>query len=137
MGEYGGVSALPFWKGIIGLQSTSEPLAYLTILVPVAAMLLALPAGESHDEYVFSAAGRIYSDDRNAMSPARLEQLTVIVMYLRSGGWSQEKLNKWVQTALETNKHNKVAAEAAADANVAAASSPVAVGATPVAGTLQ
>lgn len=85
----------------------SNKLAHLKMLVPVAAMLLALPAGESHDEFVFSAAGRIFSDDRNAMSPTRLEQVTIIVMFLRNEGWSHEKLNKWVQAALEENKKHK------------------------------
>jgi hypothetical protein len=33
-----------------------------------------------------SAAGRILTDDRNSMSPVRLEQVTVIVMFLRNAG---------------------------------------------------
>jgi hypothetical protein len=66
-------------------------------------MVIALPAGESHDEFVFSTTGRIFSKDRNAMSAARLEQITVIVMFIQNFGWSHSKLDAWVQKALLAN----------------------------------
>jgi hypothetical protein len=63
-------------------------------------MLLALPAGESHNEFVFSTSGRVYTRDRNSLSPMRLEQVTVIVMFIRSFGWSQRQLMEWVKKAM-------------------------------------
>jgi hypothetical protein len=37
----------------------------------------------------------------------RLEQLTIIVMFLRNTPWSQQKLNAWVQQALAEDAANK------------------------------
>ena len=67
-------------------------------------MLLALPAGESHDEFVFSASGRVFTKDRNRLSGATLEQVTVIVMYIRNFGWSQSKMVKWINAAVQESK---------------------------------
>ena len=93
-GVYGQTDAMSFWKGIG--KEVGNPFASL---IPVAAMLLALPAGESHDEFVFSCSGRIYSRDRNSMSPLRLEQVTVLVMFIRNFGWSQQQLMAWLTKA--------------------------------------
>ena len=77
---------------------------YLGLLLPVASMLLALPAGESVDEFVFSSSGRTHTKDRNRMSPARLEQITVLVMFIRNFGWSLDKFHAWVVKALQETK---------------------------------
>lgn len=102
-GVYGSTDALSFWRTIVEKPGGD----YRKMLVPVAAMLLALPAGESHDEFVFSATGRIFTKDRNALSPARLEQITILVMFIRNFGWSQHKLNKWVELALAQVKETQ------------------------------
>jgi hypothetical protein len=94
-GIYGLTDAMSYWKGI-GLD-IGNPMASL---LPIASMLLALPAGESHNEFVFSSSGRVYTRDRNAMSPMRLEQVTVLVMFIRNFGWSQSQLMKWLEKAL-------------------------------------
>jgi hypothetical protein len=48
-GVYGTCAALYFWREV-----TKKIGSYLNLLLPVASMLLACPAGESHDECVFS-----------------------------------------------------------------------------------
>ena len=88
-----------YWKRIV--QSVGHPLA---CLINVAAMMLALPAGESHDDFVFSASGRIYSKDRNSLSGATLEQMTVIVMYIKNFGWSQTKMEQWIKEAVRLSQ---------------------------------
>jgi hypothetical protein len=94
-GVYGSTDALAFWRSIG--KDVGNPMA---ALIPVASMLLALPAGESHNEFVFSTSGRVYTRDRNSLSPMRLEQVTVIVMFIRSFGWSQRQLMEWVKKAM-------------------------------------
>jgi hypothetical protein len=94
-GVYGQTDAMSFWRGT--RQDVGNPMASL---IPVAAMLLALPAGEAHNKFVFSASGRVFSRDRNSMSPMRLEQVTVLVMFIRNFGWSQRQLMDWVKKAL-------------------------------------
>ncbi len=93
-GFYGQTDAMSYWRGIG--KDVGNPFASL---IPIASMLLALPAGESHNEFVFSTSGRIFTRDRNAMSAMRLEQVTVLVMFIRNCGWSQEDLMKWFQKA--------------------------------------
>ncbi len=92
---YGQTDALSYWKGI--RKDVGNP---ISSLIPVASMLLALPAGESHNEFVFSASGQIFTKDRNSMSPMRLEQVTVLDMFIRNFGWSQRKLLDWLHKAL-------------------------------------
>ena len=64
-------------------------------------MMLSLPAGESHDEFVFSDTGRTFVKGRDRMSPDRLEQLTMITMFIRNFGWSPHKLSEWVTAMLK------------------------------------
>lgn len=101
-GVYGTCSALGYWKKV-----ALSPAHHYSSLLPIASMLLALPAGESHDEFVFSASGRIYSNDRNALSPPRLEQLTILVMFIRNFSWSHHDLNKWVTAALAQSRNDR------------------------------
>ena len=69
-------------------------------------MLLALPAGEAHNEFVFSCSGRILSRDLAAMSAVRLEQVTVLVMFIRNFGWSQHQLMEWVKRGMAEVQRN-------------------------------
>ena len=94
-GMYGQTDALSYWRGIG--QDTGNPFC---ALIPIATMLLALPAGESQNEFVFSCSGRILTRDRNSLSPMRLEQLTIIVMFIRNFGWSQSELMDWLKRAM-------------------------------------
>ncbi len=94
-GAYGQTDALSYWRNIG--QDMGNP---FSALISVASMLLALPAGESHNEFVFSCSGRILTRDRSSMSPMRLEQLTIIVMFIRNFGWSQSKLMDWLKRAM-------------------------------------
>jgi hypothetical protein len=94
-GVYGQTDALTYWRNI-GKEMGST----FGALIPIASMLLALPAGESHNEFVFSCSGRILTRDRSSMSPMRLEQLTIIVMFIRNFGWSQTELMDWLKRAM-------------------------------------
>jgi hypothetical protein len=98
-GEIGQVSALSYWRSVVSQIGHAW-----THLVNVASMLLALPAGESRDEFVFSTSGRAFTKDRNSLSPMRLEQITVIVMFIRNNGWSQSKMDHWVAKAISESK---------------------------------
>jgi hypothetical protein len=98
-GVYGGIDALSYWRNIG--KDVGNP---FSALLPVASMLLALPAGEAHNEFVFSCSGRIFSRDRNSMSAMRLEQVTVLVMFIRNFGWSQNKMMGWLNKALADAK---------------------------------
>jgi hypothetical protein len=94
-GVYGETDAISYWKGIG--QDVGNPLA---ALLPIASMLLALPAGKSQNEFVFLSSGRVLMRDCNSMSPMRLEQVTVLVMFICNFGWSQQKLIGWLKKAL-------------------------------------
>lgn len=102
-GDYGGHRAIEFWQ-LVTKGAHGSGLEYLRNLLPVAAMLLASPAGESQDEFVFSTTGRVFTDDRNSLSPVRLEQITVITMFIKNFKWSQHKLNQWVKQALQQHE---------------------------------
>jgi hypothetical protein len=96
-GIYRGVQPLSWWR-----ETTKEPATQWTAqLSSVAAMMLSLPAGESHDEFVFSDTGRTFVKGRDRMSPDRLEQLTMITMFIRNFGWSPHKLSEWVTAMLK------------------------------------
>ncbi len=100
-GLYGSTDALTYWRDIgrdIGNPFSS--------LIPIASMMLALPAGEAHNEFVFSCSGRILSRDRAAMSAVRLEQVTVLVMFIRNFGWSQHQLMEWVKRGMAEVQRN-------------------------------
>jgi hypothetical protein len=90
-----GLYGTSFWRGVA--HETGSP---FHTLLPLAAMLLALPAGESHNEFVFSASGRVLTRDRNSLSPLRLEQITVLVMFIRNFGWSHAEMMDWLRQSL-------------------------------------
>ena len=94
-GAYGQTDALSYWRNIG--RDMGNP---FSALIPIASMLLVLPAGESHNEFVLSCSGRILTRDRSSMSPMRLEQLTIIVTFIRNFDWSQSKLMDWLKRAM-------------------------------------
>src|SRR3990167_9836957 len=51
-------------------------------------MMLSLPAGESHDEFVFSDTGCTFTKGCASLSHERLEQVTMITMFIRNFGWN-------------------------------------------------
>ncbi len=105
-GKFGGVSALEQWQEVVKLPLNSRDPGALKSLIPLASMLLAAPAGESRDEFTFSVSGRIFTKDKNCMSPMHLEMYTVITMYLRNFGWSQKDAMAWVMQLLK-DAHKK------------------------------
>ena len=62
-------------------------------------MVLALPAGESVDEFTFSSTQRTLTAARNSLSPTHLEQITVVRMFIRNFGWSPQDLGVWLERA--------------------------------------
>ena len=65
----------------------------------MASMVLAVPAGESVDEFTFSSTQRTFTVDRNSLSPSQLEQITVVRMFIRNFGWSPTDLAVWLAKA--------------------------------------
>jgi len=84
--EYIGFQVLGFWSELAKLAHENGK--HLLPLVPVASMLLALPAGESIDEFTLSSSGRTLT--RVFVTPYLLcvtvERLTVNRMFIRSFG---------------------------------------------------
>lgn len=98
-GQYRGVQALEWWC----TQRNVSQTRWLDQLSGVAAMMLSLPAGESHDEFVFSDTGRTFSKGRASLSHERLEQVTMITMLIRNFGWNPSTLSAWVAEVLQKN----------------------------------
>jgi hypothetical protein len=101
-GELCGVQHLKFWKSVVDKEHKKH--MTLQLLVPTAAMLLALPASEAIDETVFSRTGRTLSKHRTSLSDPNVERMTVIRMYTENTGLSILQLNSWVKRALAANK---------------------------------
>jgi hypothetical protein len=83
-----------FWRSVA--KGNHPKARSLSFMLPVAAMLLAHPAGESIDEFAFSTSGRILSKERNRLAPQTVEKLTVIRMFINNFGMSYEDLDTWV-----------------------------------------
>lgn len=96
-GKFGGVDALAFWASVA--QKKHPLYAALNHVLPVAAMYLAIPAGEAVDECVFSAAKEILTPVRSRLAPTTVEQLTVIRVFLRRFGMSLVDFNNFVVQA--------------------------------------
>jgi hypothetical protein len=94
IGAYMGINALKFWRDV-QFASSGVPSKYVH-LVPVAGMMLALPAGESIDEVAFSSSKGTLVDNRSAMSPVVLEQITVTRMAVQNFGWSAQQFGGFV-----------------------------------------
>jgi len=100
---------LEFWQAIANNRELSPNEFGGSFLLPVASMLLALPAGESVDEFTFSSSQRTLTKDRNSLSTAHVEQITVIRMFIRNWGWSPAQLASWIDEAQK--EHEKRIAE--------------------------
>jgi hypothetical protein len=109
-GKVCGVSALEFWKSVLDPKSDVK-MKELQFLAPVAAMLLAQPAGESVDEFAFSSSGMTLTKERSSLGQAQIEMLTVIRMYIRNFGWSPNAIDEWVRAYTVQAKETAFAAK--------------------------
>lgn len=98
-GYYAGQRPLEFWQAVASSREMGQNEFGGSFLLPVASMVLALPAGESVDEFTFSSSQRTLTKDRNSLSAAHIEQITVIRMFIRNLGWSPSQLGDWIETA--------------------------------------
>lgn len=101
-GAVGGITALGFWKDII--TRSDEVAKEISFIAPVAAMLLALPAGEAVDESTFSGTGQLVSNQRASMAPATVEMVTIIRMFIRTFQWSPQDVEEWYKTQKSQNQ---------------------------------
>jgi len=62
-----------------------------------AAMLLAQPAGESIDESTFSSVGATIRKDRSRLAPMKIEQITIIRVFIRNFKWNPQNLHEWFE----------------------------------------
>ena len=92
------VQHMDFWGSVV--RKEHENHLFLQMAVPLAAMMLALPAAEAIDETVFSRTGRTLTKSRTALTDPNVERITVIRMYVESHSLSVEKLNSWVKQAI-------------------------------------
>ncbi len=106
-GYYAGYRPLEFWQSIANHREGENEFGGL-YLVPVASMVLALPAGESVDEFTFSSAQRTLTKERNRLSPTHIEQITVVRMFIRNFGWTPAQLSTWIREA-QTEHDRRVA----------------------------
>lgn len=83
-GSYDGYSLMSFWKNVTENKINDLEAKMFSFLLPLAAMMGAMPAGESFDESVFSSSGDTLTKKRNRLSPMRIEQITVIRMFIRT-----------------------------------------------------
>jgi len=76
----------------------------LKAFAPVAALLFSIPAGSSPSEREFSSAGRTYTNLRNLLSDATLEQLVVVRHFMKQDEYSFESLVTLVEQRLENER---------------------------------
>ncbi len=104
-GEVGGVAALAWCQSVLdGKLTESSPFqcetSEIAFLIPLAAMLLALPGSEAIDESSFSVAGRTLTRDRNQLDPITVEMLVVFRRYVSTCGISLADVKIWVENLL-------------------------------------
>lgn len=101
-GAVNGITALGYWGDIVtqGDDLSKE----ISFIAPVAAMLLALPAGEAIDESTFSGTGHLVSNQRASMAPATVEMVTIIRMFIRTFQWSPQDVEQWYKTQKSENQ---------------------------------
>lgn len=102
-GSLNDFSHLEFWQEVVR-KGTSLHNAKLVHLVKASSMLLAQPAGESVDESTFSSVGNTMRKDRSRLSPTKIEQITVIRMFIRNFKWNPQQLHQWFDNQLENYK---------------------------------
>ena len=108
-GSFAGCDPLVFWKEVAVGQTNAKKFGGSAYLLPVASMVLALPAGESVDEFTFSSTQRTLTAARSTLSPTHLEQITVVRMFIRNFGWSPQDVALWLGKARE--EHDKEQSE--------------------------
>jgi hypothetical protein len=94
-GTFGGFNHIDFWKTVT--RDTNFHEGAFAPLKSLAGMLLAAPAGESVDEFCFSSSQRTLSKDRNALSGPKVEQITVIRMFIRNLGLTPLEFERWLK----------------------------------------
>jgi hypothetical protein len=94
-GTFGGFNHIDFWKTVT--RDTNFHEGAFAPLKSLAGMLLATPAGESVDEFCFSSSQRTLSKDRNALSGPKVEQITVIRMFIRNLGLTPLEFERWLK----------------------------------------
>ena len=92
-GTFNGFNHLGFWKNVAQDREFHD--GDFIHLRHLSAMLLAAPAGESIDEFCFSSSQRTLSTDRNSLSSPKVEQITIIRMFIRNFGFTPRELHKW------------------------------------------
>jgi len=95
VGEVLGHDHIGFW-GKVAKEGQLFLEGSLLYCLPVAAMLLAQPAGEAVDEFAFSSSGATYTKTRSSLSPMRVEMITVIRMFIRNFKWSPSKIDEYL-----------------------------------------
>lgn len=101
-GLFYGYNHMDFWKSVA--KNTMPQSRYLQALIPVAAMLLAVPAAEAVDEFAFSSAGSILTKGRVSMLPQTLEQVTVIRRFIQINLVSPKDVLSWLNEARKEAK---------------------------------
>ncbi len=103
-GSINGYSHLEFWQevAVSGIKFRNGKYSHL---LKAASMLLAQPSGESIDESTFSSVGNTMRKDRSNLSPMKIEQITVIRMFIRNFKWDPHKLHQWFEEQLNKNNN--------------------------------
>ena len=104
-GSLNGFSHMSFWRNVVTVPTGDH--VWLNSLAPLAAMLLAVPAGESVDEFSFSSSQRTLSKERNSLLPTNLEQITVIRMFIRSFGLTPKLVDEWMAKQLAAKNNGQ------------------------------
>jgi hypothetical protein len=84
-GTFRGMTFLGFWRTVA--KDNTFCSGFLTPLLRVAAMMGSIPAGESIDEVTFSSTGGTMQKNRASLGVSRIEQITVIRMFIRRQKW--------------------------------------------------
>ena len=106
MGTFRGYSHLGFWKDV--RDGNVDSSHRLSPLLPVASMLLAVPAGEAIDEFSFSSSQRTLTKERNALLGESVEMVTVIRMFIRRNGIHPQDMMDWIQRAKAEGRKQEV-----------------------------
>ncbi len=101
-GSFYGFNHMEFWRSVATNQMPQS--RHLQSLVPIAAMLLAVPAAEAVDEFAFSSAGSILTKGRVSMLPQTLEQVTVIRRFIQSNLVALSAVLAWLTDLRKTMK---------------------------------
>jgi len=92
-------SHMEFWKDVAlkGINFNKGKCAHI---LKAASMILAQPAGESIDESTFSSVGNTMRKDRLSLTSMKIEQITIIRMFIRNFKWEPITLHQWFETQM-------------------------------------